>query len=159
MGTSENFLGFLETCTIRLLSHFRLHQDQGIIISNKQTSQVSQLQTSLGSLAIWSPVCSGFIKLQADAEWLYKQKDWIHCTIWAKMNEILYLRIKVYRCYLVGSNVFLFLKSRTIDPQRGNSLHCTAKNSIQIPYFLGSIFCLPHRPNFSDIFDTFIGCL
>ena len=47
-------------------------------------------------------------------------------------------------------------KSRTTDVQRGNSLHCTAKNSHPIPIFIRygrSIFCLPHRPNFSDIFD------
>ena len=40
---------------------------------------------------------------------------------------------------------------------RGNSLHCTARPKIQsqsqtFRYGRG-IFCLPHRPNFSDIFD------
>ena len=44
---------------------------------------------------------------------------------------------------------------RTTDAQRGNSIHCTAGNPN--PKFLGtydrSIFCLPYRPNFSDIFD------
>jgi hypothetical protein len=45
--------------------------------------------------------------------------------------------------------------SRTTDAQRGNSLHCKAENSIPIPNFRYGrrIFCLPYRPNFSDIFD------
>ena len=43
----------------------------------------------------------------------------------------------------------------TTDAQWGNSLHCTAENSLPLPNFRydQSIFCLPHRPNFSDIFD------
>ena len=49
-----------------------------------------------------------------------------------------------------------FSWSRTTDAQRWNNLHCTAENSIPIPIFRygGSTFCLPHRPNFSDIFDS-----
>ena len=47
--------------------------------------------------------------------------------------------------------------SRTTDPQRGNTLHCTARPKIQsqsqIFRYGQSKFCLPHRPNFSDIFD------
>ena len=42
---------------------------------------------------------------------------------------------------------------RTTDAQRGNSLHCTAKSQSQIFRYGRGIFCLPHRPNFSDDFD------
>ena len=53
-------------------------------------------------------------------------------------------------------------KTRTTDAQRENSLHCTvgvltvrpkSQSQSQIFRYGPSIFCLPHRPNFSDIFD------
>ena len=42
----------------------------------------------------------------------------------------------------------------TTDTQKGNSLHCMVENSTQSQIFRygRSIFCLPHRPNFSNIF-------
>ena len=47
--------------------------------------------------------------------------------------------------------------ARTTDAQKGNSLHCTARPKIQsqsqIFKYGRSIFCLPHWPNYSDIFD------
>ena len=146
MGTSENFLGFLETCTIQLRSHFRLHQDQGIIISNKQTSQVSQLQTSLGSLAIWSPVCSGFIKLQADAEWLYKQKDWIHC-IRVNMYEILYLRINVYRLDVLWGQPI-----KLIQVVSTSVLYEYWWNIVVFIFFVPSVFCRASEASNIDCF-------
>ena len=47
------------------------------------------------------------------------------------------------------------LWARTMDGQGGNSLRCTAKNSLALPNFKYGwcIFCLPHRTNFSDIFE------
>ena len=46
-------------------------------------------------------------------------------------------------------------QSQTTDAQRGNFLHCTAEiqSQSQIFRYGRNIFCLPHRPNFSDIFD------
>ena len=43
----------------------------------------------------------------------------------------------------------------TTDTQKGNSLHCMVENSTQSQIFRygRSIFCLPHRPNFSNICD------
>ena len=51
--------------------------------------------------------------------------------------------------------------ARTTDAQKGNSLHCMAKvqSQSQIFRYGGSIFCLPHRPNFSDIFDLCLHCV
>ena len=54
-------------------------------------------------------------------------------------------------------------KTRTTDAQRENSLHCTvgvltvrpkSQSQSQIFRYDQSISCLPHRPNFSDIFDS-----
>ena len=46
-------------------------------------------------------------------------------------------------------------KARTTEVQRGNSLHAWPKihSHSQIFKYGQTIFCLPHRPIFSDIFD------
>ena len=61
---------------------------------------------------------------------------------------------KIARKYEINSFKKLPSLDQDCDSTRGNSLHCTAKNShSQIFRYGRSIFCLPHRPKFSDFFD------
>ena len=51
-----------------------------------------------------------------------------------------------------------YLSSRTTDAQRGNSLHCTAKNSIQNFQVRPKLFLSATSPRFFRYLYAFIGC-
>ena len=65
-------------------------------------------------------------------------------------SELHFSEVTSYRIPLALSEL-----PPTTDTQKGNSLHCMVENSTQSQIFRygRSIFCLPHRPNFSNICD------
>ena len=92
---------------------------------------------SLGDCCITSNQCPFLISYVYSTLFVwYKYMYLLLCQVWYQLSK-------------------LYPVPRTTDAQRGNSLHCTAENSShsQIFRYCQSIFCLPHRPNFSDIFD------
>ena len=78
---------------------------------------------------------------------------WLECQIW-NSNFKWYLK-DVYEIRKWAQKFILCAKSRTTAP--GEEIAFTARPKIhslsQIFRYGQSIFCLPHRPNFSDIFD------
>ena len=117
----------------------------------------SSVNSKLNQLA-WEPNLDIFFQLCC-----LKLQNWIHSPTMLETQAVFRVCAIVretgdipWSCILINNEAFRRHLAQTTDAQIENSLQCMAKIQSQSQSFWygRSIFCLPHRPHFWDIFDS-----
>ena len=106
------------------------------------------LETTLCHRTHWSP---DFLWIRVALVWFYSK----FMIIWIKDLKIRYTLMLHSNAIISGLSRGAGFFGGNHDTRWGNRLHCMAENPLPLPNFKvwPKHFCLPHEPNFSDIFD------
>ena len=121
-------------------------------VSSKQSCQLMQSEKLLSNIPRKYKVNSCVHTFHL----IFSNTDYIVDILWGGNLSMIFYSSS-HECYksLTSRRWVRISYIHTADAWWGHSLHCMAKinSHSQISRYAGNIFCLPHRPKFSDFFD------